>query len=129
MKKEIVVYTNNGYNPEKCNGANYRFGAYYFPELHNFDRLCLVGLIDEEAKTVTVGISFCSYPDNFSRVTGYCNAYLKAAEAEGYKPYAVIEITDFTLEACLKGLYDLHDYLITLSVKEVKRLVNQQIVK
>lgn len=97
----------------------------------NTNRISIVGIPDEVNNTMSVGLAFASYPQNFSRFLGSHYATLRAESYQNkYKPYAVIRFNDvITQEACLQELYDIHDSLINLSVKEVKRLVNQQIVK
>lgn len=129
MKDVLIVHTPNA---EK--GLNYRFGKLYLGGYDNTDRLTIVGIPNESTKELSIGVAFCCYPDNFSREKGTNVAYNRAISyksiyEKGNKPYAVVQLEDFTQENCLQVLYDLHAELVSKSVKEVKKLVNQQIVK
>lgn len=98
----------------------------------NSDRLSIVGIPDEGNKIISIGVAFAAYPQNFSRFLGTHYATLRAESFQGkYKPYSVMTFTEesFTMGNLLNVLYEIHNGLISLTTKEVKRLVNQQIVK
>jgi len=86
----------------------------------NTNRLTLIGIPSEDTKELSVGLAFCSFPDNFSRTKGTELATFNARQ----NPYKVFQIEEFNQENCLEVLYILHNHLITKSTKEVKRLIN-----
>lgn len=136
--KNLVLYTPNfhKFEPAIAEGLqpslipNIRFGHYYLGEYHNYDRLCIIGVPNEEDNTLSIGISFCAYPENFSKAQGKMVATMRAESYLGkYKPYAVVDFEELTQGACLDYMYKLHEELVKKTVKEVKKLVAAQIVK
>lgn len=133
MKDKIIVHTQNKYTGEGYYPV--RFGSSYSPEYENTDRLTIVGLLDSENKEMRVGLAFCTNGDNFSRRLGTFYAEMKAQSLgtgrDRFKPYTVVRFTEeeFTLKNTLDYLYSLHEDLVSLSVKEVKKEVAKQIVK
>lgn len=128
MKDILIVHT-------KVNLSTWHVDCRFQKEYdnRNTDRLTIVGIPNEEDKTLSIGVAFCTYPDNFWRQGGINLATFRASGDNLSnllaKPYSVVTIEDFTQENCLQVLYDLHADLVSKSVKEVKKLVNQQIVK
>jgi hypothetical protein len=124
LKSQYIVHT-----PNKGGQLNYRFQEDYWGEYENYDRLTLVGIPLESDKILSIGVAFCTYPDNFSRHQGYIKALVRAEARYGFKSFATIKLDDFTQENCLAELYAIHDSLIKLPIKEVKKIVSKQVVK
>ena len=143
--KTLVVHTPNpkyyiNSDGDRAIKMNWRFDQHYWGDKDNYDRLTIVGVPNEETKELSIGISFCSYPDNFSKPKGTHMATLRASgqavyadntytTIKQYRPYVTIKVNDFTQETCLNFMYELHAGLVKMSIKEVKKLINQQILK
>lgn len=146
LNKTLIVHTTNKVEFEEVYSINrdadimvevpnYRFGKYYLGSEDNYDRLTIVGIPSESDNTLRIGLAFCGEEDNFSRGLGTFYAEMKAQSLgtgrDKFKPYTVVRFTEeeFTLKNALVYLYELHEKLINMSIKEVKKEIAKQIVK